>query len=332
MQNNTFVKTFIAIALILACAGLSFGQTTMTSTTLSAAVNATQTTLTVASATNITGPGPNGSNRTVLFIDRSAYFVTAVSGTTISVVRGVKGTVGNAAHLSGATVWVGPDRSQYFVGTATSPDLTKRGACTATDQPILPVIEIASGRALTCAGTPGRWGVLTAMRVNPADCTFAPTTLTTTNILTQIGTSTHMVMQGTSNAAAGTNTLTCNIVLPGGSTLVDINTFIGSQTTAPTSVGTATLGSVTYPTASATETASVEAPVAAGGTITTTSPTALTTVTTAGRFLTIKHTFATNVPAVDQTSLIYTMPFLQSAAAAMVLNTPGLLIHVIVSP
>lgn len=325
-------RTMIAFALVLALAGACFGQTAMTSTTLTSATGSNTTVFNVASATGITAPAPNGSNRTVLFIDRSAYFVTAVSGLQVSVTRGVKGTSGDEAHLSGATVYVGPDRSQYFVGTATSPALALRGACTAANIPILPVIEVSTGRALTCAGTPGRWGVLTAARVNPADCSFQPTTLTTTNILTQIGTSGHMVMQGTSNAAAGTNTLTCNIVIPMGSSLVDINTFIGSQTTAPTSVGTATLGSVTYPAASATETASVEAPVAVGGTVTTVTPTALTTVTTAGRFLTVKHTFSSTVFGVDQTSLIYQFPILQSAAAAMVLNTPGLLIHYIVSP
>lgn len=325
-------RPLIAFLIVLALAGACFGQTAMTTTTLTGATSSTQTIFSVASATGMTAPSPNGSNRTVLFIDRSAYFVTAVNGLQISVTRGVKGTSGDEAHLSGATVYVGPDRSQYFVGTATSPALALRGACTAANIPILPVIEIASGRALTCAGTPGRWGVLTAQRVNPADCSFIPTTLTTTNILTQIGTSGHMVMQGTSNAAAGTNTLTCNLVLPGGATLVDINTFVGSQTTAPTSLGTATLGSVTYPAANATETASVEAPVAAGGTVTTTSPTAITTVTTAGRFLAIKHTFSTTVFGVDQTSLIYQMPFLQSAGAAMVLNTPGLLVHYMVSP
>lgn len=321
---------FITIALVLIAS--CFGQTAMTTTTLTSATNTTQTIFSVASATNITAPAPNGSNRTVLFIDRSAYFVTAVNGLQITVTRGVKGTSGDEAHLSGSTVYVGPDRSTYFVGTGTSPALALRGACTAANIPILPVIEISTGRALTCAGTPGRWGVLTSQRVTPADCSFVPTTLTTTNILTQIGTSGHMVMQGTSNAAAGTNTLTCNIVLPGGASLVDINTYVGSQTTAPTSLGTATLGSVTYPTANATETSSVEAPVAAGGTVTTTSPTAITTVTTAGRFLTIKHTFSSTVFGVDMQSLIYQMPFVQSAGAAMVLNTPGLLVHYIVSP
>lgn len=145
--------------------------------------------------------------------------------------------------------------------------------------------------------------------------------------MTYLGTSGHVVMQGTSNAAAGTQTLSCSINLPTGAQLIDINLFIGSQTTAPTSVGTATLGTVTFPAAATTETASTEAPVTIGGTVTTTTPTALTTVTTAGRFLTVKHVFSTAVTVADRQQLAYQFPILQSAAAAMVLNTPGLLVH-----
>lgn len=326
---KTLNRFIIALALV-ALAGLSFGQAAMTTTTLSGAVTSTQTIFNVASTTGMSTQSGPGGVQTVLFIGRSAYFVkTVISTTQVSVIRGVKGTYGSAAHQTGATVYVGPDNGYYFVGSVAGGAPSYRGACTATNQIVLPVIEISSGRALTCAA--GMWGVLQEVFVDASNCTFIPTTLTTTNILTQIGTSGHMVMQGTSNAAAGTNTLTCNLPLPLGAQLVDINLFVGSQTTAPTSLGTATLGSVTFPAGATTETASVEAPVAIGGTVTTTSPTAITTVTTAGRFLTILHTFASPVRMADQTQFIYQMPFLQSAAAAMVLNTPGVLVHFVVS-
>lgn len=328
MKN--FNKILVALTMLLVLASFAFGQATTTQTTLSSAVNSTTTIFPLTSVTNVLAPsGPNGT-RTILFIDRSAYFVQSISGNNVTVIRGVKGTWGGSAHLTGATVWVGQDNGYTFVGSVAGGAPSYRGACTAANQITLPVIEISSGRALTCAG--GRWGVLQAFAIDASNCTFIPTTLTTTNILTQVGASGHMVMQGTSNAAAGTNTLTCNITLPIGAQLIDINTFLGSQTTAPTSFGTATLGSVTYPTANATETASVEVPVTVGGTVTTTTPTALTTVTTAGRFLTVLHTFSTPVRMADLQMLIYQFPILQSAGAAMVLNTPGLLVHYMVSP
>lgn len=327
---KTQFKTILFAVLVALLAVSCFGQTAMTTTTLTRATGPNTTTFALASVTGVTAPQPNNSQRTVLFIGRSAYYVTSVSGLNVTVTRGVKGTYGNEAHLTGATVYVGPDTSQYFAGTGTVSSPAIRGACTAANIPILPVIDVFSGSAMTCAA--GRWGVLREVLVDASNCTFIPTTLTTTNILTQVGTSGHMVVQGTSNAAAGTNTLTCNIPLPLGAQLVDINLFIGSQTTAPTSLGTATLATVTYPTANATETASVEVPVAIGGTVTTTSPTAITTVTTAGRFLTIGHTFATPVVMADNAQMIYQMPFLQSAAAAMVLNSPGVLVHYLTGP
>jgi hypothetical protein len=149
-----------------------------------------------------------------------------------------------------------------------------------------------------------------------------------------VGASAVFVLNGTSNAAAGTNTLTCTIPLPTniqiqkGAIVSDITLYVGSQTTAPTSLGTSTLGTITFPAAATTEVASTVTPVAIGGTVTTTSPTLITTVTTAGSFLTIKHTYATTVQlSADRQMLVYTMPFLQSAAAAMTLNTPGLQVH-----
>jgi hypothetical protein len=100
---------------------------------------------------------------------------------------------------------------------------------------------------------------------------------------------------------------------------------VGSQTTATTSLGISTLGTIIFPAAATSETASAVTPVAAGGTVTTTSPTAITSTTTAGSFLTLKHTYASTVVLdTDLQMLVYTMPFLQSAAAAMALNTLGL--------
>jgi hypothetical protein len=189
------------------------------------------------------------------------------------------------------------------------------------------------GTIFDCIG--GRWGGRADKMffVEPTACTFAPTTLTTTNTYSPIGASNVFVLNGTSNAAAGTNTLVCNIQIPtsiqsNGAVITDIVLAVGSQTTAPTSIGTATLGSITFPTPATSETASTVTPIAFGGTLTTTSPTAITTVTTAGAFLTMKVALGTPAAlSTDLQMLQLTVPFVQSAASAMTINTPGLFVH-----
>lgn len=325
-MKSLTTKLIPCMVLIAALAGLSFGQAAMTTTTLSSAIVGDQAQFTIASATGVVAASGPAGTRTVLYVDQEAMLVNTVSSTTVSVVRGAKGTR-RVGHPVGATVYVGPDRQEYF---RSGPP---RGYCTSTSLLVLPVIEVETGKAWTCTGV-SRWGVIKTTYIPPTQCTFAPTTLTTTNTYIQVGASTLFVLNGTSNAAAGTNTLTCNIWTPSivgtgqGSQIIDIVLLVGSQTTAPTSLGTSTLGSITFPTAATSETASTVTPVAAGGTVTAVSPTQISTVTTAGSFLSIKTTYATPVRLnTDSQLLQYTFPFLQSAAAAMTLNTPGLIVH-----
>lgn len=325
---KTIFKNYLSVALLAIAVSVSaFGQATTTTTTLSAAVNSLiSTNVVVASATGITAAGnPLNAVNTVLFVDKEAMNVISLNGTTIAVQRGAAGTP-ITTHASGSLVWVGAP-GYYFNGDPS-------GACTASLQLNLPRVATSTGKIWDCVG--GQWGPqsVSAFWVPPTACTFAPTTLTTTNTYPQLGASNVFVLNGTSNSAAGTNTLTCNIFIPTfigalkGAVIQDITLFVGSQTTAPTSLGTSTLGTITFPAAATTEVASTVTPVAAGGTVTTVSPTLITTVTTAGSFLTIKHTYATAVRlSTDLQMLQYTMPFLQSAAAAMALNTPGLLVH-----
>jgi hypothetical protein len=306
-------------------AALAFGQVTTTSTTLSATVGQSDLFVNVASATGITAAGTLNQTNTILFVDGEAMQVTTVSGTYIGVQRD---TTRTTPHASGSLVWVGPP-NYFFIQ-----DPVPNSACTASQNTNLPRPSLQSGKVWDCVG--GQWGAqaYSSFYVAPTNCTFAPTTSTVTNTYPQVGASTLFVLNGTTNAAAGTTTLVCNIYVPShvaalkGAYLQDITLFIGSQTTAPTSLGTSTLGSITFPAAATTEVASTVTPVAAGGAVTTTSPTLITTVTTAGSFLTIKHTYASAVRLSTDLQLFqYTMPFLQSAAAVMTLNTPGLLIH-----
>lgn len=313
---------FSVLALLAALVVPANAQTnTLNFTTLTAAMDATQPYALVTSATGM-------SAGRMLFIDgelmeiRSTYNGTA---TNVPVLRngGKKGP-----HVLGANVTAG--RGNWFQS------YDPFGACTASSVFASPWINVNTGDRWVCAGTPGVWGKYGMFYVPPTQCTFAPTTLTTTNTFPQIGASNIMVVNAVSNAAAGTNTLVCNILVPTevatgrGSILLDIVSTIGSQVVAPTSLGTSTLGSITFPTPVATtQTMSVVTPVAKGGTVTTLGPTtSVGTVTTAGAFLTFRHTYSTLVELnTDYQVLQFTFPFLQSAASAMTLNSAGLFIH-----
>lgn len=79
----------------------------ITVTTLSAAIGAVDTSIAVASATGITAPNfQTASGITWLKIDQELLLVMAVSGTTVSVLRGQGGTV-SVAHLTNGQVQIG---------------------------------------------------------------------------------------------------------------------------------------------------------------------------------------------------------------------------------
>lgn len=147
---------FVFCALIVCC-GLAFGQASMTSTTLSAAVTDTQKSFAVASATGIYAPGletaqggigssTGGPNQTLLFVDREAMRVTAVSSTTITVQRGVQGTR-QTAHVSGAKVFAGP--ANYFGAV----DPIVGTPCTSSLLTVLPRVVIPTGNVFTCGNS-----------------------------------------------------------------------------------------------------------------------------------------------------------------------------------
>jgi len=311
----------IAFTLLAAFALVSQveAQTAITNTTISAAITSTSATqFTVASATGF-------SVNYIAVMDNEARRITAINGLVISATRGASGTR-PSTHISGSAVYVGP--GDYFA------TYDRAGSCTAANELVSPVINVANGKRFTC--TAGQWGELRSFYVPPTSCTFTPTTLTTTNTYVYLGANNILVLNGVSNAAAGTQTLACNIHIPTavgvgrGAVLTDIEVQLGSQVVAPTSLGTSTLGSVTFATPVATtQTASVVTPVTIGGTVTTVGPTTtIATVTTAGAFLSFKHTYSTPVELnADRQILLYKFPILQSAASAMTLNTAGLIVH-----
>lgn len=326
------IKTITILGLLAAV--LSFGQlNTLSQTTLSAAITSTQTQFTVASATGIVTPttGVGGSVLYVVDVGQTMgdiMQVTALSSTTVTVTRG-RGR--QAAHGSGAMVLVAGAANWFY-------SVDPVGSCVTASIYATPYYNISNGTRWTCDSVTLTWTKNSdrVFYVPPTQCTTAPTTSTVTNTYPQIGASTVFVLNATTNAAAGTTTLVCNILVPSsvtatrGAVLKDITVAVGSQTTAPTSIGTATMATITFPTPVATtQTASTVTPVAAGGTITQVGPTTtVLTVTTAGAFLTFKYSPATAINfGTDLQILQFTVPYLQSAAAAMTLNWPGLWVH-----
>lgn len=352
---NTMKKLFATFSLLLAFAGLSFGQmNTLSSTTLSTALtnNYKNTVVVLASTTNITAPGNQvaqggvGSpaspySLTLLYIDREMMRVNAlgpVSGQ-VFVERGYNGTR-ITTHAANATVYFGPPA--FFSSLP-----YQGGSCTASTLTVLPLINYNTGDQWTCPTAGPNTGLWTRQAlgdsltvsdgyfwVEPSSCWFINTTYTGTPAFLVLGASNVFVLNQTTNSAAGTETLTCNISLPTrlatnrGVTIKDIVTVYGVQTTALTSVGTPTLSTITLPAPAATETASTVTPVAVTGTFTNHTVTSGLGTTTAGSFWTVKSTLATPFALTsDLTQLVFAIPFASTTTGVLTINTPGLMVH-----
>lgn len=140
---------FTSIVLLLGLMGAAQAQTALTSTTLSAALTATQTTVQVASATGV-------SAGVYLFVDREAMRVNSITGTLANVSRGFAGSAARA-HITGAVVYVGAASAFSSDGGPGGPV----GACTRTAQTTLPRISLPSGNVYDCpVGTNAQWALL----------------------------------------------------------------------------------------------------------------------------------------------------------------------------
>jgi hypothetical protein len=154
----------VGLALLACTASLHAQQNIMLQTTTTAAINDSQNTLQVVSATGILF-SPNGTNQTVLYIDRELMNVVGVTGTVITVARGAGGTR-SSDHLSGALVIFG--RPTWFAYTQQSAgnvasgryDTTDpAGSCVLANQPAQVYFNVYDGLAWQCsnAATPNRW-------------------------------------------------------------------------------------------------------------------------------------------------------------------------------
>ena len=164
MKNfkNILFTFFLAV---VAC----YGQASMASTTLGAAITTTsQTTITLASTSTMLNPGPANRINTVLYVDKEFMWVQSVVDSTHVVVNRAKGIGASAnatTHASGAKV--------YFAITTTSapaPSYFKNeqntaenyGSCSMSSELVLPRIYLFNGDIFDCkrtgaAGTGGQW-------------------------------------------------------------------------------------------------------------------------------------------------------------------------------
>lgn len=139
-----FTRLCTAIVLALLFTVASFvspvqAQTTLTTTTLTTALNDVNKTVVVGSATNVIAGN-------YLFIDREAMLIQSVSGLTAQVVRGFAGTA-SRAHLASSTVTAAAP-SQFYQSEVT-------GACTLAQEAVTPRIVLPTGNTYTCTG--GVW-------------------------------------------------------------------------------------------------------------------------------------------------------------------------------
>lgn len=172
---TSFKKIARLLTLVAGLAGLSFGQTALTQTTLSSAVTGPafysggsptiQTYVCLASVTGISAPLLPGTPVSVIYIDREAMGVFTVNASTgcLTVNRGYLGTQASP-HISGDMVLVAP-QYQTTNGTGANPipsglfqqDPPYGGACTLAGTPTTPWVNVLNGAQWLCSSLTGTW-------------------------------------------------------------------------------------------------------------------------------------------------------------------------------
>lgn len=187
------------IALFVLLAVASFGQTVLSTTTLGAALNATATTVTLASTSTMLNNGPANQVNTCIYVDKELMAVqTVVDSTHVTVSRrgGSCGSTGESArtvaHANGAKVYFsitsGSTTAPVYFGGNTQLTGEVSGGCTATNLMFLPLIYPSSADFYDCKnGSSGGQWILTGLgtmsapagRTITAFCTGALSSATT---------------------------------------------------------------------------------------------------------------------------------------------------------
>lgn len=352
----------LSVMLLALLPAPAHAQAAIPTTTLTASLtNSPQNSLVcLASTTNILSSQGNYGG---IFVDLEYMTVTgAPVNSCVPVFRGQQGTTVRA-HANAQTVWIdqfqinGLD-SGFKYGDAQQPPY---GPCTRTNEAILPRIyvgladpfAIVDCPATTPTGTAafgsGRWTPYAferAVFIPPGSCAWSTTGTYASQVavatggpnvqgLTIVGASNVPVNQLSVTAATSANTLSCWLsadvfqpLLNKGAIITSYDTLYGVQTTTLTSINGASVGTIAFPAPAATETPSVVTPVAAGGSLTTSSTTGNMATVTAGKFYNLRTTLGTPLNlSTDLTAVVFSLVFNQSASSAEILNSPGMLVH-----
>lgn len=146
MKRKILAPLLVLLALAALYAPGLVAQTTVNSTTTTAALTATQQIIPLTSVSTMLATDQ-------FWIDGESMVLTDTPDTvalTAKVRRGANGT-GARPHVSGAVVWSGPARRF-------SSNEAKGGACTASAEEFLPRLVVPSGNAYDCKN--GEWMIL----------------------------------------------------------------------------------------------------------------------------------------------------------------------------
>lgn len=178
MNIKNTLKYLIAVLVLLVAPSFSsaqqnfLGQTTLSATVAGNIVGQGTAPLvpapqlvSVASATGIVGLNPNLSvtasqpNQSEIYVDRELMLVIAVNGTTLTVARGIQGTVA-APHNTGAMVLVGKPYWFYAFdpgGSAAAQGYVSGVTCVLNNVLVSPWVNIRTGAQWYCNPTALIW-------------------------------------------------------------------------------------------------------------------------------------------------------------------------------
>jgi len=157
---SKLIKTLSLTMLLVAVA---FGQASLSTTTLGAAVSTTNaTSITLASTSTMLSSGPANQINTFLWVDRELMAVTTVVDSTHVTVRRAAGVGAGGRptlHANGAKVYFSLTTSQapagnYFSNGSVVSEVA--GGCTSTSEFVLPKIYVFSGNIYDCKSG-GQW-------------------------------------------------------------------------------------------------------------------------------------------------------------------------------
>jgi len=293
---NTFTKTLITLAMILAVlvlAPAATAQTAVSTTTLGAALtaaNCSALTVAFASTTGMLSAGTQNNPNTVVYVDTEYMWVNQVIDSTHASVTRCHGGLGEGsiprAHINGATVWFqntsAPNPAASFSFKNEQPTAEAYGACTATLLLGTPIVYLQTGDVFQCynGSSGGQWIKVGVGTMN------ASTGRQLSNFCTgSLGSAETEYLNGAACSGATTATARLLVTTPG--VLANLYVVAGTNVTGGTNKDVLTV----YKNGSAT---TITCTFATGGAATTCSDTSHSVATVPGDVITFQFVTATS--------------------------------------